>query len=87
MDIDGRKIYKKRIAVGMTRKELAEKVHISIRVLKSWELGQRECSNFEIANEIAGILSCSLKDLCTDLVMQHPIWNKTSGHKPQTEGE
>ena len=42
----------------MTRKQLADKLNVSVRLVSYWENGERECS-FDALLEIADIFSVS----------------------------
>ncbi len=44
---------------GMTRKELADKLFVSVRLISYWELGKREC-NFDTLIKIADIFNESV---------------------------
>ena len=44
---------------GMTRKELADKLFVSVRLISYWELGKREC-NFDTLIKIADIFDESV---------------------------
>lgn len=47
-----------RLENGMTRKELAEKLNVSVRLIAYWENGQRECS-FDTVIGIANLFATS----------------------------
>ena len=48
-----------RIDAGLSRKQLAEKLFVSERLVCFWENGKREC-NFNMLLNISNILSCSI---------------------------
>lgn len=48
-----------RIEKGLTRKQLAEQLFVSERLISFWENGQRECS-FDMLIKIANIFNTSI---------------------------
>lgn len=48
-----------RIEKGLTRKQLAEQLFVSERLISFWENGQREC-NFDMLIKIADIFNTSI---------------------------
>jgi len=47
-----------RIEYNLTRKQLAEKLNVSVRLISYWENGERECS-FDMLLSIADIFDVS----------------------------
>lgn len=47
-----------RLAKGITRVELANKLGVTLRSISYWETGQREC-DFEILIKLAALLDCT----------------------------
>ena len=48
-----------RIEAGLTRAQLAEQLHVSVRLISYWENGQREC-DFDTLMKIADLFSVSI---------------------------
>ena len=48
-----------RTEANMTRIELAEKLHVSVRLISYWETGQRECS-FDMLIAIADLFGITV---------------------------
>ena len=48
-----------RIENNLSRAELAEKLHVSVRLISYWETGQREC-DFDMLIKIADLFSASV---------------------------
>lgn len=48
-----------RLEKNMSRAELAEKLHVSIRLVPYWETGKRECS-FDMLIEIADLFETTV---------------------------
>lgn len=51
-----------RLEKGMSRQELADKLHISVRLVGYWENGERECS-LDMLIKIANILDTDINYL------------------------
>lgn len=51
-----------RLEKGMLRQELADKLHISVRLVGYWEKGERECS-LDMLIKIANILDTDINYL------------------------
>ncbi len=51
-----------RLEKGMSRQELADKLHISVRLVGYWEKGERECS-LDMLIKIANILDTDINYL------------------------
>lgn len=56
------RLYELRTEKGMSRKDLADKLHISVRLVGYWEKGERECSLDMLIN-IAAILDTDINYL------------------------
>lgn len=52
-------LYSLRMENNMSRAELAEKLHVSARLISYWENGQREC-DFDMLIKIADLFSVSV---------------------------
>ena len=48
-----------RLERGLSRKELAEQLFVSVRLISFWENGQREC-NFDMLIKISSLFSVSI---------------------------
>lgn len=56
------RIFELRLEKGMSRQELADKLHISVRLVGYWEKGERECS-LDMLIKIANILDTDINYL------------------------
>ena len=52
-------IYALRIENNLSRQQLADKLHVSVRLISYWENGQREC-DFDMLIKIADLFSVSI---------------------------
>ncbi len=59
MNIFGQRLKEIREDKGMSRKELADKLFVSVRLISYWEAGKREC-NFEMLVKIADLFNESI---------------------------
>lgn len=53
------RLHELRLEKNMSRAELAERLHVSIRLVSYWETGKRECS-FDMLIEIADIFETTV---------------------------
>lgn len=59
----GEKIKRIRIKRGISRKELADKMGVSIRTIEAWEQGRRPIKNIERLKKLKTILNVGLENI------------------------
>lgn len=63
INTQGERIKRIRIKRGISRKELAEKMEVSIRTIEAWEQGRRPIKNIERLKKLKTILNVSLENI------------------------
>lgn len=63
INTQGERIKRIRIKRGISRKELAEEMEVSVRTIEAWEQGRRTIKNIEKLNKLKTILNVSLGNI------------------------